>query len=69
MFFPAALALLALPLLAEASSLKGTSKTGLSIPLSKRSDGVVDITMLEDSRHHIIAFISIVLFTEKAGSI
>ena len=68
MFFPAALALLALPLLAEASSFKGTSKTGLSIPLSKRSDGV-DITLLEDSRHHIITFISIVLFTEKAGSI
>jgi hypothetical protein len=74
MYFPVALICVAIPFLAQASLSEATSKTGLSIPISKRStfhnaDGVVDTTKLGASQHHTIAFVSIILFTEHAGSV
>ncbi len=74
MYFSVALVLLVLPFLTQAYPSEATVKTGLSIPMSKRStlrnaDGVVNITMLGARQHHTIEFVSIVLFTEKAGSL
>ena len=63
MYLLTALVFVAFPFLAEASSLRDMSKTGLSIPLSKRStlhstDGAVDITKVHASRHHTISYVS-----------
>jgi len=71
MYFPVALVFLALPFLTQAYPSEATVKTGLSIPISKRStlrnaDGVVNITMLGARQHHTIEFVSIVLFMEEA---
>ena len=72
MYFPVALVFVVLPFLAQASSSETTLKTGLFIPISKRStlrnaDGVIDITKLRTRRHRTIEFVSTVHFTEKAG--
>jgi hypothetical protein len=73
-YFPATFALVALPFLAQASSFKTTSKTGLSIPIAKRfplhgTDGIVDITKVHVSRHHAVEFVSIFFFfTPEAES-
>ena len=69
MYFPVALVFVVLPFLAQASSSETTLKTGLFIPISKRStlrnaDGVIDITKLRTRRHRTIEFVSTVHFTE-----
>jgi hypothetical protein len=74
MYLLTALVLVAFPFLAEASSLRDTSKTGLSIPLSKRSvlhsiDGAVDITKVHASRHHTIAYVSLFSSRDQLNSL